>query len=283
MTYEFQQRLTTETDFVTIDSGTSLNTTENYSYGLTTTADMNQAVYRLRIFQDLGGDICEVFSDELTLEVNTPITAVTITATETATGTTLSVPDDYDTYLWTPGGATTSSIDNAVAGETYSVTVSNSDACAPLTSPDYTVPLPLPLVCDLTIEPITDIILLCEDDSTIIRPVIENPNSLSLSYSWFVDEGAGYTELTGEIGNSLSLTGVPATADGNKYRFVATHNADCGAEITDIELSVDVPPVVAFNTSFSFSNTEAAQEVFGGATQLAACTVVQAWWTMVMD
>ena len=117
----------------------------------------------------------------------------------------------------------------------------------------------------MTIEPITDIILLCEDDSTIIRPV-RDPNSLSLSYSWFVDEGAGYTELTGEIGNSLSLTGVPATADGNKYRFVATHNADCNAEITDIELSVDVPPVVAFNTSFSFSNTEAAQEVLGGAT-----------------
>ncbi|MCO6500824.1 MAG: PKD domain-containing protein [Vicingus serpentipes] len=128
------------------------------------------------------------------------------------------------TYLWSPGGETTDSINNLIPG-TYAVTVTDDNGCLAIDSVQITEPAPLSLVMNA-------VDVLCNGDSSGKAIALPSGGTTPYSYNW------QSISSTSDTINSL-YAGV--------YKVVVTDANNCSLG-DSVQIVEPTPIVVTFNT-----------------------------------
>ncbi len=200
--YEWHRRQGTNDVIVGTDSN-------SYTTPALTLADNGNA-YRVRVFNDCG----TVFSNpEATLTVN-PLPTPTITATPGATACDKVTLDAgaFVSYLWSPGGQTTRTIQ--VGSGTYHVTVTDGNGCVG-TSAEHPVSLPAPPTPTIT-----------ETAGTTPCDQVTLDAGAFVSYLW---SPGGQTTRTITVGNGT-------------YHVTVTDGNGCVGTSAEHPVSLPAPP-----------------------------------------
>jgi hypothetical protein len=204
------------------------------------------------------------FSGTATVTLN-PLPGVSVNSAAVCAGgsTTLTATTSASnpSYLWSPGGATTTSITVAPASTTtYSVTVTDATtACVNSASGTVTVN-PLPTV---TITPATTNVECAGTVTFTADPTGEGP----LTYQW-------YDNLTntilGETNVTLTVSNIYGAAVGN-YTIVVTGPACSAAAVANLTLIDITAPVITVNGANPATNECHMTYTDAGATVSDAC------------
>lgn len=135
---------------------------------------------------------------------------------------TLDAGAGFSSYLWSPGGETTQSID-VTTGGTYAVTVTNASGCFGGDSIDVTF------------------------HATPVVSIIATPASLGCQGDVItLDAGAGYSSYLWSPGGETTQT-IDVTAGGSYSVAVVDANGCAGAD--SIEVTINQPPVIGIVAS----------------------------------
>ena len=70
----------------------------------------------------------------------------------------------------------------------------------------------------------------------------------TVTYQWQLLNGSSWTDLAGETGPSLSLTGLTSSADGNQYRVVLSAAASAGSSSLNSDAATLTVPFISIST-----------------------------------
>ncbi|MEM8509793.1 MAG: BspA family leucine-rich repeat surface protein [Bacteroidota bacterium] len=268
-TLSYQWRFSTNgTEFSDVGGGGAVGQQPTIVFNETNIGN-NGFQYRVIVTSDNdtpndASDDCSITSDVALLTVNpnpVPVINGANTYLEGGSGVTLDAGAGFESYFWTPGGETTQTISNALAG-TYSVTVTDSNGCTG-TSAEFVVEeivLPILTVTPSSIEETLQVgqqtavnfVVDTEDSSTLPTPaaIIIIDDATGQPATWATTTSAANQGVPYEV--FLDATGLTPGI------FTATLTAGpvTGFENASIAITLTVVPDVLSVTLFNLIDAD---------------------------
>jgi len=235
LTYQWQVSTNGGSTYTDIPSATASTLSLN-----SVTASMNGYMYRAQVFSCTPTPLV---SQAATLTVNTPVSIGTqplssvlcagsnATFNVAATGTGVS----YQWQISTNGGGTFTNIAGATtntlavnavtaaqSGNQYHVVVTG--ACGPVTSSNVTLTVNSPV--SITTQPVNAAICL---PGTASFTIAATGTAVTQQWQVSTDGGTTWTNIAGQTGTTLNLTGI--TIGMNGYRYRAVFNGTCTSNL----------------------------------------------------
>ena len=234
----------------------------------------------------------------LTIVAKPTITTNPIAAISTCQGQNLSLACAATglgaTYQWQVSSNGGSTFANITTGSLYSGTATNtlSIIAAPLSISSYqyrctvsgtcspavttsTTTLTVNTPVSLTTQPVNTTI--CATGTSSFNVVAQGTG---VTYQWQVstNSGTSYTNITGEVGATLTLTNILFSSNNNLYRCVVSGTAPCGAlTSTSASLNVNAQPTVTLSAAPLISLLPGKTTTLTATSNITGSNITYSW------